>query len=130
MLWSLPLPGPNHPFWYFNIVVNPLVELQDGAVKREMWAREVLSEEKTQRWKRADRGPIPSFPLTALEQVVKSPSSSSSAFRAKAAAGALQKPVACMDNEISELLLIAILCVVAVLIADWATRPQNRGDDD
>ena len=28
--------APTHPFWYRNIVANPLVELQDGAVKQEM----------------------------------------------------------------------------------------------
>jgi F420H(2)-dependent quinone reductase len=26
--------APTHPFWYSNIVANPLVELQDGAVKQ------------------------------------------------------------------------------------------------
>src|SRR3984957_18010779 len=46
--------APSHPFWYFNIVTNPLVELQDGAVKREMRAREVFGAEKEQWWKRAD----------------------------------------------------------------------------
>ena len=25
--------APTHPFWYYNIVANPLVELQDGAIK-------------------------------------------------------------------------------------------------
>src|SRR5216684_2318611 len=28
--------APTHPFWYRNIVANPLVELRDGAVKQEM----------------------------------------------------------------------------------------------
>jgi len=35
-----------------------------------------------------------------------------------------------MDNEISQLLLLAILSVVAILIADWAMRPKNRDHDD
>jgi hypothetical protein len=35
-----------------------------------------------------------------------------------------------MENEISQLLLLAICCVVATLIADWAMRPGNRDDDD
>lgn len=35
-----------------------------------------------------------------------------------------------MDNEISQLLLLAIFCVAAILIADWATRPRDRGHDD
>src|SRR6266849_7390078 len=26
--------APTHPFWYRDIVANPLVELQDGAVKQ------------------------------------------------------------------------------------------------
>ena len=46
--------APTHPFWYCNIVANPLVELQDGAVKQEMRAREVFGEEKDEWWKRAD----------------------------------------------------------------------------
>jgi deazaflavin-dependent oxidoreductase (nitroreductase family) len=46
--------APTHPFWYHNIVANPLVELQDGAVKQEMRAREVFGEEKDEWWKRAD----------------------------------------------------------------------------
>jgi deazaflavin-dependent oxidoreductase (nitroreductase family) len=43
-----------HPFWYFNIVANPLVELQDGAVKQDMRVREVFGAEKNEWWKRAD----------------------------------------------------------------------------
>jgi hypothetical protein len=35
-----------------------------------------------------------------------------------------------MDNEISQLLLFAILCVVAIVIADWAMRPKDSGHDD
>jgi deazaflavin-dependent oxidoreductase (nitroreductase family) len=46
--------APAHPFWYHNIVANPIVELQDGAVKHEMLAREVFGEEKDEWWKRAD----------------------------------------------------------------------------
>ena len=38
--------APTHPFWYSNIVANPLVELQDGAVKRDMRTREVFGAEK------------------------------------------------------------------------------------
>ncbi|HTT74757.1 MAG TPA: nitroreductase/quinone reductase family protein [Candidatus Binataceae bacterium] len=41
-------------FWYRNIVANPMVELQDGAVKQEMRVREVFGEEKNEWWKRAD----------------------------------------------------------------------------
>ena len=46
--------APTHPFWYANIVANPLVELQDGAIKQDMRAREVFGEEKQEWWKRAD----------------------------------------------------------------------------
>jgi len=35
-----------------------------------------------------------------------------------------------MGNEISQLLMLAILGVVAILIADWAMRPKDRKDDD
>lgn len=53
--------APTHPFWYRNIVANPIVELQDGAVKREMRAREVFDKEKDQWWKLADAA-YPEFP--------------------------------------------------------------------
>ena len=46
--------APTHPFWYSNIVANPVVELQDGAVKRDMRTREVFGAEKDEWWKRAD----------------------------------------------------------------------------
>src|SRR5258708_35580220 len=38
--------APTHPFWYRNVVADPIVELQDSAVKRDMRAREVFGEEK------------------------------------------------------------------------------------
>jgi F420H(2)-dependent quinone reductase len=38
--------APKNPFWYYNLVANPLVELQDGAVKQDMRAREVFGEEE------------------------------------------------------------------------------------
>jgi deazaflavin-dependent oxidoreductase (nitroreductase family) len=40
--------APTHPFWYKNIVANPIVELQDGAVKQDSRVREVSGEEKTE----------------------------------------------------------------------------------
>jgi deazaflavin-dependent oxidoreductase (nitroreductase family) len=43
-----------HPYWYYNIVANPLVELQDGALKQDMRVREVFGPEKDEWWKRAD----------------------------------------------------------------------------
>jgi deazaflavin-dependent oxidoreductase (nitroreductase family) len=72
--------APRHPVWYFNLVGNPHVELQDGAERRDYTAREVTGEEKTVWWQRAvaawpdyaayqektDRS-IPVFVLTPLE---------------------------------------------------------------
>jgi deazaflavin-dependent oxidoreductase (nitroreductase family) len=45
--------APTHPNWYFNLIANPHVELQDGAVKRDYRAREVTGEEKALWWARA-----------------------------------------------------------------------------
>lgn len=45
--------APKHPVWYFNILADPLVELQDGPVKQDMTAREVTGEEKAAWWERA-----------------------------------------------------------------------------
>ncbi len=44
---------PTHPVWYYNLVANPEVELQDGPVKTDMIAREVTGAEKTTWWERA-----------------------------------------------------------------------------
>jgi deazaflavin-dependent oxidoreductase (nitroreductase family) len=45
--------APSHPVWYFNLVANPHVELQDGPVKKEYTAREVTGEERAVWWARA-----------------------------------------------------------------------------
>jgi deazaflavin-dependent oxidoreductase (nitroreductase family) len=45
--------APTHPVWYFNIVAEPHVELQDGPVKRDYMAREVFGEEKAAWWERS-----------------------------------------------------------------------------
>jgi deazaflavin-dependent oxidoreductase (nitroreductase family) len=45
--------APKHPVWYHNLVKNPHVELQDGAVKRDYTAREVTGAEKSAWWERA-----------------------------------------------------------------------------
>lgn len=45
--------APTHPVWYFNLVAEPHVELQDGPVKRDMVAREVTGDEKAVWWERA-----------------------------------------------------------------------------
>lgn len=45
--------APRHPVWYHNLKHDPHVELQDGAVKRDYLAREVVGEEKATWWDRA-----------------------------------------------------------------------------
>ena len=67
--------APTHPIWYRNIVANPLVELQDGAVKRETCVREVFGEEKDEWWKWADAA-YSEFPAGGLR-----PFNSTAVFR-------------------------------------------------
>lgn len=45
--------APEHPQWYWNLVANPLVELQDGAERHDYLAREVHGEERSLWWSRA-----------------------------------------------------------------------------
>lgn len=45
--------APKHPVWYFNLLKDPHVELQDGPVKRDYIAREVTGDEKAEWWARA-----------------------------------------------------------------------------
>ena len=45
--------APTHPTWYFNLVAEPHVELQDGAVKRDYIAHVATGEERTEWWARA-----------------------------------------------------------------------------
>jgi deazaflavin-dependent oxidoreductase (nitroreductase family) len=45
--------APKHPVWYYNLVADPHVELQDGPVKKDYTAREVVGEERETWWKRA-----------------------------------------------------------------------------
>jgi deazaflavin-dependent oxidoreductase (nitroreductase family) len=45
--------APKHPVWYFNVVADPHVELQDGTENHDYVAREVHGEEKAQWWERA-----------------------------------------------------------------------------
>ena len=37
--------APKHPVWYYNLVANPHVELQDGPVKKDYQAAEVDGEQ-------------------------------------------------------------------------------------
>ena len=45
--------APKHPVWYYNVVANPHVEPQDGAVKRDYLAHEAQGEEREIWWERA-----------------------------------------------------------------------------
>jgi deazaflavin-dependent oxidoreductase (nitroreductase family) len=45
--------APKHPSWYHNVVDAPLVELQDGAVRKDYVPRELSGEEREIWWKRA-----------------------------------------------------------------------------
>lgn len=45
--------APRHPVWYHNVVADPHVELQDGAEKWDMVARELSGEERAVWWERA-----------------------------------------------------------------------------
>jgi F420H(2)-dependent quinone reductase len=56
--------APDHPRWYYNIRAHPQVELQDGAAKRDMIAREVTGAERDQWWERA----VAAFPPYAEYQ--------------------------------------------------------------
>lgn len=44
---------PRHPVWYYNLRAHPLVELQDGPIRRDMAAREAHGDEKALWWERA-----------------------------------------------------------------------------
>lgn len=44
---------PRHPVWYYNVLANPLLELQDGPVKHDYRARLVEGDEKALWWERA-----------------------------------------------------------------------------
>lgn len=45
--------APEHPTWYHNLVADPHVELQDGAVRQDMTARELTGDEKAAWWEHA-----------------------------------------------------------------------------
>ena len=45
--------APQHPVWYYNLVANPRVELQDGPVKKDYQARELAAGEREAWWERA-----------------------------------------------------------------------------
>jgi F420H(2)-dependent quinone reductase len=45
--------APKNPVWYYNLVADPHVEVQDGPVRQDMTAREITGEEKAEWWVRA-----------------------------------------------------------------------------
>ena len=45
--------APEHPAWFYNLVKNPRVELQDGDVKREYDAHQAEGAERDEWWARA-----------------------------------------------------------------------------
>ena len=45
--------APKNPVWYYYVVQNPRVELQDGTATRDYDAREVFGDEKAAWWERA-----------------------------------------------------------------------------
>jgi deazaflavin-dependent oxidoreductase (nitroreductase family) len=45
--------APENPVWYYNVVADPHVELQDGPVRQDMVARQVAGREKAEWWDRA-----------------------------------------------------------------------------
>src|SRR3954447_6660580 len=45
--------APKHPVWYYNLLADPRVELQDGAARQDMTARELSGDERQAWWDRA-----------------------------------------------------------------------------
>jgi deazaflavin-dependent oxidoreductase (nitroreductase family) len=45
--------APEHPVWYYNLVADPHVELQDGPSPQDMTARELAGAEREEWWARA-----------------------------------------------------------------------------
>jgi deazaflavin-dependent oxidoreductase (nitroreductase family) len=45
--------APQHPTWYFNLVADPLVKIQDGPEPRDMVVRELSGAERAEWWERA-----------------------------------------------------------------------------
>ncbi|HEX4252474.1 MAG TPA: nitroreductase family deazaflavin-dependent oxidoreductase [Pseudonocardia sp.] len=57
--------APTHPVWYRNVVANPTVEIQDGANRQDMSARELDGDEREAWWRRA----VDAFPPYAEYQL-------------------------------------------------------------
>jgi deazaflavin-dependent oxidoreductase (nitroreductase family) len=57
--------SPKNPVWYANVLAHPLVEVQDGPMRRDMIAREITGDEKALWWERA----VAAYPPYADYQV-------------------------------------------------------------
>jgi deazaflavin-dependent oxidoreductase (nitroreductase family) len=57
--------SPKNPVWYANVLAHPLVEVQDGPMRRDMIAREITGDEKALWWDRA----VAAYPPYADYQV-------------------------------------------------------------
>jgi F420H(2)-dependent quinone reductase len=74
--------APRNPLWYYNVLANPLVEVQDGSRKQDMIARELSGDERAQWWERAvaayppyadyQRKTVRQIPVFVLEPVSES----------------------------------------------------------
>ena len=56
--------APKHPTWYFNLLQDPRIELQDGPVPQDMAVRLLAGGEKDEWWERA----VDAFPNYAIYQ--------------------------------------------------------------
>ncbi len=45
--------APKNPVWYYNLLANPRVQVQDGTAQMTLVAREIHGDEKADWWKRA-----------------------------------------------------------------------------
>ena len=52
--------APEHPFWYHNLVAEPQIELQDGAQKWDMTARELSGAEREE-WRQRAGAAFPPY---------------------------------------------------------------------
>lgn len=59
----------DHPQWYFNLLANPELDLQDGTTTTPMRARELSGAERDQWWARC----VAAFPAYAEYQVKAGP---------------------------------------------------------
>ena len=56
--------APKHPTWYYNLIRDPHIELQDGEAPQDMSVRLLRGAEKREWWKRA----VDAFPNYAKYQ--------------------------------------------------------------